>query len=152
MAAVLGLLCVVGLGAGISALLGRRQDQSAASKPEPKVRWSLSSTPAGASVIRRSDQTVLGQTPWQTEQPSTQGAVELVLRLPGYKDRVIQLDQSRDVQVNEALEAEAAPASPLPAAEPAAHKGGKRSKDRAKDKDTDTSKRAKGSSRTRLID
>ncbi len=153
-AAALGLLCVLGLGGGISALLGGRHTQSAASKPEPKVRWSLHSTPAGASIIRRSDQTVLGQTPWQKEQPSSQGAVELILRLPGYKDRVIQLDQSRDVQVNEALEAEAAPASPLPAAELAAHKGGKRSKDRAKDKDkdTDASKRAKGSSRTRLID
>lgn len=91
----------------------------------PKVRWLINSTPAGARVIRKSDEVVLGQTPWIQEKPTEIGTLELLLRLEGYKDRPLRLDQGHDLNLHETLEPAANP-SAATAAEPGGRKRGKR--------------------------
>ena len=89
--------------------------------PAHKVKWSVSSEPAGAQIVRATDQRELGRTPWQTEQPSQSGALVVILRLPGYADRVVSLDQTANVVIKEPLQplAAAAPSQPAqPEADP----------------------------------
>ena len=154
LAAGLGFVLLTGLGLGLRGALRSGPAPQVAVQPVATIHWSLASTPPGASVIRKADQTVMGQTPWQSEQPSKSGELEVVLRLPGYKDRVVQLDSSHDVQRSETLEPEPKAPEPTRPVGAGPGKGGKRAKDRGKDKEPakDVGKHPKGSSKTRLID
>ena len=68
-----------------------------AAKPVKRtVHWSLSSDPGGADVIRAGSGETLGRTPWQSDVPTGSGKVTLRLRLPGYQDREVELEASRD--------------------------------------------------------
>jgi serine/threonine-protein kinase len=86
-----------------------------------KVTWTVTSEPAGATVVRATDQRILGKTPWRSEQPHSNGSVVLILRLPGYADRVVTIDQTANAVVKESLVAlvTAPPAAPPVVAAPA---------------------------------
>ena len=129
------------LGATLFGLIVLRKNDSnpqperqAVMQPVRKVRFAVSSDPAGATVLRATDQRELGQTPWQSEQPAGSGSLVLILRKQGYADRVVTIDQSANSVVKESLQSLGVTAStpPAPAADdPDAHvrfirKGGKR--------------------------
>jgi len=82
-----------------------------------KVSWVVSSEPSGAAVVRATDQRILGKTPWRSEQPASSGSTVLILRLPGYADRVVTIDQTANAVVKESLVAlVTTPAAPPPVA------------------------------------
>jgi serine/threonine-protein kinase len=60
--------------------------------PAKKIFWSLSSVPAGAEIIRISDNKVLGKTPWHGEQDPQNPEIELRLSLAGYQDRILKIN------------------------------------------------------------
>lgn len=146
------LLVSFALGLGAVALLIRGPEKEPAAQPSHNVRWSLSSAPAGAQVLRKGDQAILGQTPWLREQPASSGTLAVVLRLKGYKDRELVLDQSHDVQLNEALEALSEPAAPGAGTE-TPEKGSRRSGKSGSTTQRDGgSRRGKHDKRTKFID
>jgi serine/threonine protein kinase len=57
--------------------------------PPPSIRIELRSTPAGATVFKTSDGTVLGMTPLNRSYPQGQGTMDVLLRLRGYKDKTV---------------------------------------------------------------
>jgi len=69
----------------------------------PAVRWTIQSEPTGATVLRVRDGTVLGQTPWQAEQPAAPGSAQFILRLHGYADRLLTLDLNANALREERL-------------------------------------------------
>jgi len=76
-----------------------------ASKPPKRtVHWSLASEPGGAEVIRASNGESLGRTPWQSDVPIGSGRVTLRLHFPGYQDRDVELDASKDDRTEVMLE------------------------------------------------
>ncbi|HRI54291.1 MAG TPA: PEGA domain-containing protein, partial [Pseudomonadota bacterium] len=76
-----------------------------ASKPPKRtVHWSLASEPGGAEVIRASNGESLGRTPWQSDVPIGSGRVTLRLKFPGYQDREVELDASKDDRTEVMLE------------------------------------------------
>jgi hypothetical protein len=80
-------------------------------KPAPTlVSWSLSSVPAPAQVVRKSDGVVLGVTPWFHEQPAGAGKLDLVIRAPGHSDLEVTFDERISMSRHESL-------APLPAAD-----------------------------------
>ena len=120
LAAAIALLAVSGIGLGL--WRGLRETakpvqvpppptpQTVTSVPKPpealrKVHWSITSNPAGAQVVRASDEQVLGTTPWTGEEPAGEGQLEVKLRLAGFGDKRIQLDRTTDQKVSEVLEA-----------------------------------------------
>ena len=146
------LLVSVALGLAALSLVYRPAAPETAASGARTVRWSLSSTPAGAQVLRRDDQAILGQTPWVREQPAAAGTLGVVLRLKGYKDRELLLDQSHDAQLSEAMEASPEPAAPGSGAE-APQKGSRRSgKSGSPDPKDGGSRRGRHDKRTKLID
>ncbi len=85
--------------------------------PTNKVTWAVSSEPSGAAVVRATDQRILGKTPWRSEQAASGGSLVLILRLPGYADRVVTIDQTANTVVKESLVAlVTTPAAPPPVA------------------------------------
>jgi len=87
--------------------------QPAADLPA-KVRWRVTSQPAGAQVVRMSDGSVLGTTPWEGEQDRGPQRVELRLKLAGFVDQSLELSQSADAERNEQLRRMPAAASEPP--------------------------------------
>jgi hypothetical protein len=78
-------------------------------KPAPvaaplRARFSVTTTPPGAEVVRVSDGQVLGKTPWSSEEDATPGLLDIKLRLPGYADRILHLDRSAGASLIEMLE------------------------------------------------
>ncbi len=73
--------------------------------PPRRVRWTLTSNPPGAEVVRKSDDKVLGTTPWSGDDVAGEGQLEVRLRLAGYAEKVVQLDRATDQKVSEVLEA-----------------------------------------------
>lgn len=69
------------------------------------VRFKVESEPPGATVVRATDQQILGSTPWQFAQPAGSGQLILLLKKQGYADRVVSLDQSANAVVKETLQA-----------------------------------------------
>jgi hypothetical protein len=67
------------------------------------VDWSLSTVPSDAQVIRKSDGSLLGTTPWFYKRPRGTGQLVVILRKPGYQDREVTFDESRDMSPHEAL-------------------------------------------------
>jgi hypothetical protein len=82
------------------------------------VKWTITSDPPGATVLRALDQSEIGRTPWHTTQPSSNGQLIIILRLPGYADRVVTMDQSANAQVKETLSPLATNAPPPTTSEP----------------------------------
>lgn len=145
------LLILLGAGAGSVVLVLRTAAPGPSAPPVPRVRWTLNSTPVGAQIVRQSDQSVLGQTPWTLDQPASEGTMTVVLRLARYKDHQLVLDQGRDVQVNVPMELVAEPAKPEQQTEAADRKGGRVS-GKAAGKGTGSERRGKNGTRTKIID
>ncbi len=72
--------------------------------PARRVHWQIQTTPVSAEILRISDGAVLGKTPWQSEQIATTGTQELRIIAPGYADKLVVLDLSRDEQQSVTLE------------------------------------------------
>ena len=148
---------LVGLGAGTLIILGavaflligsvRKPPPVAVAQPAAKVRWQLDSKPSGAKVIRKSDQAVLGQTPWTYEQAAVSGKLELLLHLEGFKERAIAIEQSQDVQLNETMES-----LPAPTTEAAAPPRKRGKKTTGIDATEDPSQHARSRKRVKLLD
>ena len=81
--------------------------------PKP-IRWSIDSSPPGAEVVQAQDGVVLGKAPWTTERPPQPGSLKVKLRLAGYEEKELELNQSADVDSKETLTA-LPPADPPPA-------------------------------------
>jgi hypothetical protein len=62
--------------------------RSAPSEKKPMVLVRIQSTPAGASILDENG-SVLGVTPLQASYPIAHGALNITLRLPGYKDKSV---------------------------------------------------------------
>lgn len=56
------------------------------------VRWSITTIPAGAQLLRKQDGAVLGQTPWRQEQASAVGHQEVRVVAAGFQEQTITLD------------------------------------------------------------
>ena len=82
------------------------------------VRWSVNTEPTGATVVRVSDGSVLGTTPWYAEVAAGTGVEELRLRLSGYGEKLIQLDRSQDAVRHDVLDAVASGAAPSQPVDP----------------------------------
>jgi serine/threonine-protein kinase len=82
--------------------------------PPPKVRWRITSQPAGAQVVRASDGLLLGTTPWQTESSRGDEKEALLLKLTGFVEQRLELSHSADSDRQEQLQ----PLPRAPAAEP----------------------------------
>ena len=78
-----------------------------------QVRWSLSSSPKGALIIRAADEHVLGTTPWVAERPAGDGLLDVKLRIAGYVDRSLKLNLAADETREEQLDAVAKPKPPI---------------------------------------
>ncbi len=101
-----GLVLAAGL--GLTVLLTRHEPaggpagapQSAVNAP---VRWSLTTEPPGAQVIRVLDGKVLGQTPCELTPDRDPNELIVVLRHDGFFDKELKLDPSRSSSRSEVL-------------------------------------------------
>jgi|266.fasta.fasta_contig_123_35327_length_1901_multi_5_in_1_out_0_1 predicted Ser/Thr protein kinase len=75
-----------------------------------QVVWEIKTDPPGVQIIRTSDDSVLGQTPWRSEQSPVGGKVGVILRLAGYQDKTVVLE--RDQDFNQEIKLEAVPPVP----------------------------------------
>jgi serine/threonine-protein kinase len=62
----------------------------------PPARWTITSLPDGASIVRIDTGERLGETPWHREQPRADGVVNVRVALPGYRARELTLDRAGD--------------------------------------------------------
>jgi len=88
------------------------------------IVWDIKTDPPGVQVIRTSDDSVLGQTPWRSEQAPTGGKVGVILRMPGFVDKSVVLERDQDFSQEFKLEA-----APPPPTKPTKTKGKKKKKD-----------------------
>jgi serine/threonine-protein kinase len=93
-----------------------------------KVIVIVKTDPSGAEVVRASDGTVLGKTPWVSEQDRADDALDVILRKAGFAEKKVSLTRAKDVTMRWLLE-------PLPSAPTTAPSGSKKHK--AKDDDLD---------------
>jgi hypothetical protein len=126
------------------------------SAPVRRVRWTVSSVPDAAEVVR-ADGLVLGSTPWELERQAETGETVLTLRHPGYKDKSIVLGHNTDVKTEIHLEAVTPPPAAGPAAsEPAAaEKGspaGKKRRNRSAAKDSGDKAKGTGDKDVELLE
>jgi len=56
------------------------------------VRWSITTIPAGAQLLRKQDGAILGQTPWRQEQASAVGNQEVRVVAAGFQEQTITLN------------------------------------------------------------
>ncbi|MFO0575832.1 MAG: serine/threonine-protein kinase [Polyangia bacterium] len=75
--------------------------------PPRKVRWTINSTPPGATVVRVEDDAELGNTPFVSERIAAPGTVVLRLRLAGHQPLEITLPLNEDVTRDALLVADA---------------------------------------------
>ena len=68
-----------------------------------RIRWTLTSQPAGAQVFRVDNGQLLGVTPWEHEQPNAPGELPLILRRHGFEDERVALPQDRDAAIHTRL-------------------------------------------------
>jgi len=102
------------------------------------VRFSINTDPAGARVVRAADHREIGKTPWTISQSATTGPLILVIKLDGYAEKVVTVDQSESVMITETLKPLASstvsqptvtPTTAPPTSEPVVAKGrGKKGK------------------------
>jgi serine/threonine-protein kinase len=88
----------------------------AAPAPERLVRWSITTTPPGAEILRLSDGKVLGHTPFQAELPAGSGTEDLRLRLAGHSDQLLRLGRDADTQRQLTLQPVVVPSTVTPPA------------------------------------
>jgi serine/threonine-protein kinase len=88
--------------------------RSAPREAKPMVLVRIQSSPAGASVLDDSNGSALGVTPLQTSYPLANGALNITLRLPGYKDKSIAV--ALDGNSSTAVDLERTEAAPAKAA------------------------------------
>jgi len=69
-----------------------------------RVRLTLTSTPAGAQVLRVGETKPLGTTPWSAEFDASPEPLDLRLRLPGYAEKLVRLERTAPTTRNETLE------------------------------------------------
>ena len=100
------------VGGGVLAILSMRHPDHHPVTVARPVKWTISSEPPGATVLRALDQSEIGRTPWNTTQPAANGQLILILRRAGYADRVVTLDQSANAFVQETLQPLASSATP----------------------------------------
>lgn len=90
--------------------------------PRVRIRWSVTSQPAGAAVVRAEDGQVLGKTPWEHEELQAPGEAQLLLRYDGFVEEPVTLPRDRDAAVQRRLHpiklSLPAPATPHPGAPP----------------------------------
>jgi hypothetical protein len=92
--------------------------RSVPSEANPIVLVRIQSSPAGASVLDEDHGSALGVTPLQKSYPLAKGALNITLRLAGYKDKpiAVALDGNSSTAVDlERLEAAPAQAAEKPA-------------------------------------
>lgn len=65
-----------------------------------RVRWSITSQPTGAAVIRTDNGQSLGRTPLEHEQPPGPGELRILLRRDGFEDEELTLPKDRDSEVH----------------------------------------------------
>lgn len=90
---------------------------------ERTIRWSIESTPVGASLVNAQG-IVVGATPWTLVRPAGSGTQEFRIRKPGYVERLLVLRLDADEVRAESLEAlsppparkKPGPSTPSPAA------------------------------------
>ncbi len=63
-----------------------------------RVLWQIQTAPVSAEIVRVSDGAILGKTPWQGERPLGAGTEELRVVAPGYVNKLLVFDRSRDEQ------------------------------------------------------
>jgi serine/threonine-protein kinase len=84
-------------------------ENAAVAVPSPAasavVHVRISSSPAGATVVDGKDGSVLGQTPLERTYPQGKGAVAVVVRLAGYRDKNVAIGLDGDSSTSVALEA-----------------------------------------------
>jgi tRNA A-37 threonylcarbamoyl transferase component Bud32 len=68
-----------------------------------RIRWAITSQPAGALVLRGDNGQRLGRTPWEQEQPQAPGEELLLLRRDGFEDEPVTLPRDRDSVVHKRL-------------------------------------------------
>lgn len=61
-----------------------------------RVKWIIRSTPPGATVVKASDQALLGHTPWSADLAAEPGEEKLLLRLIGYEESTTDVPRDRD--------------------------------------------------------
>ncbi len=75
-----------------------------AASPAPVlVTWSIGTTPGQAEVVAGAHGPVLGRTPLTLKRPMLPGKMTLILRLRGYQEQRIEVDQSANFQVERVL-------------------------------------------------
>lgn len=79
--------------------------EQSGSTPVRNVVWTIGTEPADVSVIRATDQKELGKTPWRSEQAPGTGSLFLILRRPGFADRVVTIDTSANAMIKENMQA-----------------------------------------------
>ena len=72
--------------------------------PIPTVHWEIASYPAAAEVLDRDSGQIIGTTPLDLHRTARLGVVRLRLRLKGYKDKELVLDEGQDYRAIAALE------------------------------------------------
>src|SRR5204862_3335120 len=61
-----------------------------------RVELSVTSVPAGADIYRASDGVHIGKTPFRRDFDRTDGEIEFLLKLPGYRDARCVLSTTKD--------------------------------------------------------
>ncbi|HET6611170.1 MAG TPA: serine/threonine-protein kinase [Kofleriaceae bacterium] len=90
--------------------LARRDDKPPTTPPAPsRVTLELFSSPPHATIYRVVDGVRIGQTPWKRQYPSSEGALDLILRLDGHKSRQISLSLTSDAKETITLDPVPAP-------------------------------------------
>lgn len=75
-----------------------------ASSPPPapasvRVRWSITSQPSGAEIIRVADGELLGKTPWEGIPSAGTGAIKVQVRLNGFETEPLTLDNGLGIKI-----------------------------------------------------
>jgi tRNA A-37 threonylcarbamoyl transferase component Bud32 len=90
---------VVPVDAAIPAIAGDAPEARASDAPAataPQVQLAVTSIPAGADVYRAADGVRLGKTPFHRTFERTDGEIELIVKLAGYRDARVALPTSND--------------------------------------------------------
>ena len=64
-----------------------------------RVRWSITSQPSGAEIIRTADGELLGKTPWEGIPSAGSGALKVQVRLNGFETEPLTLDNGLGIKI-----------------------------------------------------
>ncbi len=100
---VAGLLAVGVALTAVGVISSRSVRKPEASVATRMVRFSINTDPSGARVVRAADHREIGKTPWTLSQSAATGPLILVIKLDGYAEKVVTVDQSESVMITETL-------------------------------------------------